>query len=473
MLKEIFFVRLVVMVSQITLDKKLQDTLTTAVNSLKADYAEIRAEESVSTRILFKGVTPEIIAEPKSLGFFVRVLINGSWGIATFTDISKLKQKLTQAVDFAKSQGKGNVILADELVYQAEVSFPMQKDFSQISLNKKVALVKHYNDLALKTNKKVQTTSTNYGDTSLTKFFVNSRGARILQTRPYVRLTVQAMGRKDNVIEMYRDAVGHVGGYEIVEDLDQKMIEVNKQAVELTTYPKVKSGTYTAILDPYMAGTFAHEAFGHFSEADHQYENPNILEQMAIGRKLGSAKVNIVDDPSINNGWGNFLFDDEGVLAKKANLLTEGIITERLHSLETAGKLKEKANGRARADGYTNRPIPRMSNTFFVPGQDKLADLISSTKNGILVINWFAGMTAMENFTFTALYGVMIRNGKLAEKVRGVKLMGNVFETLKNIDGVSDDFAVDTGTCGKEGQSMQVGSGGAYIRINNVTIGGD
>lgn len=89
-----------------------------------------------------------------------------------------------------------------------------------------------------------------------------------------------------------------------------------------------------------------------------------------------------------------------------------------------------------------------------------------------MVVNWLGGMTAMESFTFTALFGVMIENGQLAQKVRGVKLTGNVFETLKNIDGVSQDFAHDQGTCGKEGQQMPVGSGGAYIRIHNVTVGG-
>jgi TldD protein len=82
-------------------------------------------------------------------------------------------------------------------------------------------------------------------------------------------------------------------------------------------------------------------------------------------------------------------------------------------------------------------------------------------------------MPALESFTFTALYGVMIENGKLANQVRGVKLTGNVFETLKNIDGVSDDFAIDEGTCGKAGQYVPVGSGGGYVRINDVTVGGE
>jgi len=144
-----------------------------------------------------------------------------------------------------------------------------------------------------------------------------------------------------------------------------------------------------------------------------------------------------------------------------------------LHSLETAAVLNELPNGRARADGFSKRPIPRMSNTFFVAGKYTRQELIKSIDKGILVVSWIAGMTAMEQFTFTGLYGVMIEKGKMAGKVRGVKLSGNVFETLKNIDGVSNDFQLDAGTCGKMGQNMSVGSGGAYVRIHKVSVGGE
>lgn len=453
--------------------KKLQDRLIEAVRSIKVDYAEIRAEESSSTRISFRGPDPELIAEPKALGFFVRVLQNGSWGITTFSDLEKLSEKIDQAKTFAELQGKGSVIRAENEPVEAELQQVVKKDFRTTPLREKVALAKGYNDLLLKGAPGIQTSNIIYADTYQTKFFINSKGSRILQTRPYIRLSYMAVGREGDVIETFRGSAGHVGGYEVVEGLDEKMLEVSKEAAALTRVPKVKSDTYTVILDPLMAGTFAHEAFGHLSEADHQYENPKLLEQMKIGRKLGSDKVTIVDDPQIPGGWGNYTYDDEGMEGKRVNLMTEGVITGRLHSLETAGKLGEQPNGHARADGFSNKPIIRMSNTFFAPGTDELNDLISSTKKGILAVSWLGGMTAMESFTFTAMYGVMIEDGKLTTKVRGVKLMGNVFETLKNIDGVSSDFAHDQGTCGKEGQHMPVGSGGGYVRINKVVVGGE
>ena len=453
------------------LTKKLQNQLEEMVKDIRADYAEIRAEHVVQTRIVLKGNDVDLISEPVSSGFFVRVLLNGSWGIATCTDHENLKDKIIEAVEFARLQGKGSVEIATPSTHQGLIVHPRKKDFVRVTLKEKVELFKHYNDSMLAIDG-IQTTQTVYVDSLLQKYLVNSKGARIYQERPYVRLSYQAFARIGDVVEINRGSTGHVGGFEVVENLDQEMKQVAHLAVEIAKSPKVASDTYTVILDPYMAGTFAHEAFGHLSEADHQYENPKMAKEMRIGRTLGSNKVTIVEDPHVNGGWGNYIYDDEGIKAVKILLLNKGVISARLHSLETAAKLKETPNGRARADGFTSKPIVRMSNTYFQPGKDTLKDLIATTKKGLLVHNWLGGMTALENFTFTAIYADLIENGRIKNKVRGVKLMGNVFGTLKNIDGVSQDFDVDEGTCGKEGQHMPVGSGGAYIRINNVVVGG-
>jgi len=457
----------------LTNDKKLQDLLQDTVLKIKADYAEIRAEQKAVTQIYYRGNAPELIAEPTSLGFFIRVLINGSWGIATFSNLSQLNKKIDEAIISAKLQGKGNVILAETPQTIAEVHYTQKKNFSEVSLKHKVDVVKKYNSILLKGAKNIQSTTSSYADQIWTKFFVNSKGSRILQTRPYIRFSYSAIAREGDVIEQDRGSVAHLGGYEILEGLDADMERTSKGASEVAKAPKVKSGIYSVVLDPLMSGTFAHEAFGHFSEADHQYENPDLLKQMAIGNKLGSDEVNITDDPSLCGGWGNFIYDDEGTIAKPQPLMTRGYITGRLHSLETAGALNEMPNGRARADSFSKSPIPRMSNTFFVPGKYTKEELIKSIDKGILVVSWIAGMTAMEQFTFTGLYGIMIENGTLTNKVRGVKLSGNVFETLKNIDGVSNDFGQDAGTCGKAGQHMQVGSGGAHVRIHKVSVGGE
>ncbi len=454
-----------------SIDKKLQQLLNEKVLIIKADYAEIRAELIASTSVVFRGPDPELISQPETLGFFVRVLVNGSWGVATFTDIEQLDQKIDQALTFAKLSN-GNVTLANTPVITDEVIPKFPDDFREVPLSQKVDLVKSYNQIILETPG-IETTTIVYNDLYIVKYFVNSKGSQIYQARPYIRLSVEAVAKNKGEIESSRETVGAQGGYGVVLDHESLMKKVAGNAIDLARAPKVKAGIYTVILDPAIAGTFAHEAFGHFSEADHQYENPDLLRQMEIGKKLGTDVVSISDDPNLESGWGNFLYDDEGVKAERVELLKNGVIAGRLHSLETAGALKEAVNGRARADGSSSPPLVRMSNTFFEKGTSDLEEMIKSTNKGILAVDWLAGMTALESFTFTAAYGVMIENGKLTNKVKGVKLMGNIFETLKNIESVSSDFVLDQGFCGKGGQRMPVGSGGAYVKIKDMTIGGE
>ncbi len=145
----------------------------------------------------------------------------------------------------------------------------------------------------------------------------------------------------------------------------------------------------------------------------------------------------------------------------------------RLHSRETAGKMGEKPTGNAHALSYSNPPIVRMSNTYLEPDKSTLDELIKDIKLGILTFSWFGGSTSYEMFTFTAGWGRMIRDGQLAEVVRDVKLTGNIFKTLRSIEGVSSDLEWDAGYCGKGGQSgLPNATGGPFVRIRGVTVGG-
>jgi TldD protein len=165
------------------------------------------------------------------------------------------------------------------------------------------------------------------------------------------------------------------------------------------------------------------------------------------------------------------------VAAEKTYLIREGILTGRLHSRETAAKMKEKLSGNARAISYRFPPIVRMTNTYIEPatsGQTGLAEIIADIKEGIYVKNWYGGTTSMEMFTFSAGEAYMIRNGKIAETLRPVVLTGNVFSTLMNIDAIGSDLEMNEGGgCGKAGQSpLPVSNGSPHIRIQHCLIGG-
>jgi TldD protein len=229
------------------------------------------------------------------------------------------------------------------------------------------------------------------------------------------------------------------------------------------------------VIDPILSGLFVHEAFGHLSEADMLYENPDLLEVMSMGKRFGSDELQIFDGAAPAGHRGSYFYDDEGVEASTTQLIKDGVLVGRLHSRETAGKLGETATGNARCLNYHYPPIVRMTNTWIERGQTPVKELFNDISEGVYARNWLGGMTNGEMFTFSAGEAWMIRNGQLAEPVRDVTLSGNVFKTLANIEAIGDDFHWDeSGGCGKGGQSgLAVGCGGPSLRIKEVVIGGD
>jgi TldD protein len=238
----------------------------------------------------------------------------------------------------------------------------------------------------------------------------------------------------------------------------------------------VKGGTYPVILDPELAGVFIHEAFGHLSEADFVYENPQARTMMTLGRRFGRPVLNVGDNGAAAGLRGTLPFDDEGVPTQDTALIREGVLVGRLHSRETAAKLGERPTGNARAISFRHSPIVRMTNTYIAGGRGTFADLLSDIKLGVYACGAFGGQTMLENFSFTAAYGHMIRDGQIAEMVKDVVLAGNLFQTLDQIDRIAADFQWNQmgGGCGKGGQfPLPVTEGAPHVRIEGALIGGD
>jgi TldD protein len=227
------------------------------------------------------------------------------------------------------------------------------------------------------------------------------------------------------------------------------------------------------VCDPDLAGVFAHEAFGHLSEADFVYANPQAAEMMVLGKVFGRPNLNIVDDGTLTGLRGTHRYDDEGTPTQRTELMRDGILVGRLHSRETAARMGEQPTGNARSVGYRYAPLVRMTNTYIERGNASTADMIADTHLGVYACDGSGGETMMENFSFSAGYGYMIRNGQLAEMVRDVVLSGNLFSTLRNIDAIGDDLVFATkGDCGKGPGSLPVSTGAPHIRIQRVAMGG-
>jgi TldD protein len=448
----------------------MQDQLTGALTSRGADYTEIRVEESKTTRLVYRGKRLEEVGRTSSLGGNARALVKGGWGFVSFSDISNLRNNVELAIREAELTGKQKFQLSPVETVVDSVS---GEKGPSVSLESKKHLLDEYNDIILSTNG-IQTSSIGYQDSQKKTTFASSEGTYIEQTRADINLRLTAVAAKNGEVQQVGLSIGSRGDFSAINSLHQQVKQMAERAVALLSAPQAKGGEYTVVLDTVLAGVFAHEAFGHLSEADHVYENEKLQEIMVLGRKFGDKHLNIVDGAAIPGLRGSYKYDDEGVPATKTYLIREGVLEGRLHSRETAAKMREKTTGNARAINYSFPPIVRMTNTYIEPGTLSFADIIADIKEGIYARDWYGGTTSLEMFTFSAAEAYMIRNGKIAELLRPVVLSGNVFITLGNIDAIGNDLEMNQGGgCGKRGQvPLPVSNGSPHIRISRCLVGG-
>ena len=451
----------------------MRDQLETALKGQPADYVEIRLEENSATRIAQRGPQTEDIGRTVNQGGSVRALVNGGWGFVSFNTLEALPTRVAQAVAQARLAGGGESRLAAVPPAVEVISPTLQKDPRTVSLEDKQRLIAEYNEIVLSTSG-VQTSRINYSDLFKHVTFANSEGSYIEQARVDAAFQLSAVARRDGDVQQAGFSIGRQGDFAFVESLHDLVRETAARAVETLAAPNVQGGEYTVVLDPVLAGVFCHEAFGHLSESDFIYENPRMQEIMVLGSRFGQPLLNIVDGAAIPGLRGSFKYDDEGTPARRTDLIREGVLVGRLHSRETAGKMGEQPTGNARALDYRFPPIVRMTNTIIEPGNTPFEDMLAEVKEGVYVKNWYGGQTSMEMFTFSAGEAYMIRNGKVAEMVRPVKLSGNIFSTLMNVDAVGNDLDINQGGgCGKGGQSpLPVSNGSPHIRIQKCLVGG-
>lgn len=453
----------------------MRDMLSGALKSSRADYTEIRIEERESSRVSFRGPELESAGTVLDKGGIVRCLVHGGgWGVATFNDLSDLGRRVEQAYEGARAIQGEPIGLAETPVCEDSISVSLERDFRGVSLTEKRQLAADYNDIVRGYDPAIVDTTTIYGDGFSRVMYANSEGTFIEEERPVVNVMMSAMARSDGNVQQAFDGVSKVAGFDAVLGREELARTVAERAVALVKAPRVKGGRYTVVCNPKLAGVFIHEAFGHLSEADFVYSNPQAQEMMVLGRRFGQDILNVADDGSVPGMRGTHRYDDEGVRSGRSDLIKEGVLVGRLHSRETAAKMGEKPTGNARATGYRYPPIVRMTNTFIEAGSTSFEDMIADIELGVYACDAFGGQTALENFSFSSAYAYMIRNGRVEEMVRDVILAGNLFHTLKSIDAAGNDFEwEDFGMCGKGQGGLPVAMGSPHIRIRDVAIGGD
>ena len=455
-----------------TTAEQLQKAIASSKNNV--DYLEIRVEESEATSLSFRGAQLDGVDRGFALSGGIRACDRGGWSFVTFNGLAELNNRIEEAISQAKLVGKETTQLAPTEPIEDTVTVKLARDPRGVSLADKREILQAYNQLILDYDPRIQTTMSSISDRFATQYFVNSVGSCIVQERLDISGRFGAIARgEDGIVRQGFETVHSRNDFNALVGIEDRVLGAATRAVKQLEASSVQGGQYTVILDPYLAGVFIHEAFGHLSEADFVYENPRMQELLTLGKPLGIEQLNVIDDATLENLPGTLKYDDEGVPGQRKYLIKDGILTQRLHSRETAGKMHEKPTGNARAIRANYPPIVRMTNTAIEPGDTSFDEMLSGIDEGVYAVRMLGGQTNGEMFTFAAAEGYMIRDGKIAEPVSDVTLSGNVFQTLKDIEAIGNDTLYLNGGCGKGGQMpLPVSVGGPHIRIKNVVVGG-
>src|SRR5213078_597350 len=312
----------------------LIDRLTAALAASRADFTEIRVEQAWTSAVTMRGRRLESATANEDQGGFVRALNRGSgWGTASFTSLDQLTAMVARADELSRAVRLERPIqLAPVPPQQAEGILDLDGDVRGVPLADKKRLIEAYNGAMLAVSDRIVDTLATYRDEVSEYWYVNSEGAVLHELRPEVTLSGTAVARRDGTIEKGLESIGLRRGWHSVQDKAAGFRAVAERAVQLLDAPTVRGGTYPVVLDPELAGVFIHEAFGHLSEADFVFENPQAREMMTLGRRFGKPVLNVGDNGAASGLRGTLPFDDEGTPTQDTTLIKDGILVGRLHS---------------------------------------------------------------------------------------------------------------------------------------------
>lgn len=318
-------------------------------------------------------------------------------------------------------------------------------------------------------------TSGTYADSSQNILIANSEGLWVEDTRVRTRIALSSVASNETEKQTGSKSPGSARGYEHVKALDIKelAIEGAKGAVTMLKADESPSGKMPVVIDNGFGGVIFHEACGHSLEATSVAHGASVFCGK-LGERIASDVVTAVDDGTIANEFGSANIDDEGEDCRRNVLIENGILKSYLVDKLNGKKMGMKSTGSGRRESYRYAPTSRMTNTFIAPGKNTRDEIISSVDLGIYAKAMGGGSVtpATGEFNFAVLEGYMIRNGKIAEPIRGATLIGKGSEVLMDIDMVSSDMEMAQGMCGSASGAIPVNVGQPMIRVKELTVGG-
>ena len=307
------------------------------------------------------------------------------------------------------------------------------------------------------------------------RLYLNSSGARCHQRTLRTHGVVVPIAMENGRPEFDYLIGGGVGGLETVPELTEPQVVAAAREAKAMLHAKAPpAGETTVLLDPSVAGLFAHESFGHGTEADQFVRDRSYLKPI-LGEVVGPEFLSIVDDGTFPAAWGSIYCDDEGHAASKTRLVDHGRFVGALHDRETAGLLGAKATASTRRSDFMSRAFVRMTNTYVEPGDSSFEELLAGVDDGVLLEHGTSGIEDPlgGQMQLKVKKGHRIEHGKVTDLVGSMALSGKVLDFLHAIQGVSRAkvTSIEPGFCGKgHSDYVPVGSGGTHL-LSRAIVG--
>ncbi len=453
--------------------------------SAGGDYADLYFESVTSSALGIDESLVKTAAQGISLGCGIRVLSGERTGYAYTDDLSPdclLRAARTAALI---ASGPAKELMSGFRHTETPTLYPVTGAATDAEIAAKLNLIQRADAAARAYDPRITQVRAGFNDELRRILIAASDGTFASDTQPLARLNVFVIAK--DATNTARGTSG--GGGRVTLDFfsspsgpgepdrspEHHAREAARTAILQLGAIAAPAGEMPVVLGPGWPGVLLHEAVGHGLEADFNRKKTSAFAGL-IGQKVASEKVTVVDNGRMPNRRGSINVDDEGNPTQETVLIENGILRGYLSDKLSARLMNMPNTGSGRRESYHHIPMPRMTNTYMLNGQDAPEDIIKSVQRGLYAVNFGGGSVDITSgkFVFTASEAYLIEDGKVTHPVKGATLIGNGPEALKYVSMVGNDLALDEGigTCGKSGQSVPVGVGLPTTKLDKMTVGG-
>jgi TldD protein len=449
-----------------------------AALSAGGDYADLYFEYQTSTSVSLDESMVKSATQGISVGCGVRVLSGERTGYAYTDDLSseRILHAAKTAALIASGPAKEPVVgLTDKPSHNL---YPVPLPSVEAEVLAKVDLVQRADKAARAYDSRIHEVRVGYADELRTILVIGSDGSFAEDSQPLARMSVFCIAKSEQGSARGTSGGGGRVGIEFFQtekSPEHFAVEAARQAIIQLDAREAPAGEMEVVLGPGWPGVLLHEAIGHGLEADFNRKKTSAFSDM-MGRRVASDKCTVVDNGTMPGRRGSLNVDDEGNRTDSTVLIEKGILKGYLTDKLSSRLMNLPNTGNGRRESYQHIPMPRMTNTYMLAGQDSPEDIIRSVKYGVYAVNFGGGQVDITNgkFVFSASEAYLIEDGKVSAPLKNATLIGNGPDVLTRVSMVGNDLQLDEGigTCGKDGQSVPVGVGIPTLKIDRLTVGG-